>query len=1117
MQEPVNEDLFLNVREVIITKPIPSLVHLWYHMMPDQLLHWSHNRNAKSMGTLQTQLAELVQQAQHFLWYGENKEAITQKVFEEDPLILYGIVRALHLQIRLEEIDQTVNDLLVPPVADNRTADKIKIGNAPLVLDTFLDYLTKHGVKEYSKWLNSCSLRLISTVHPNETERNSNLRHWASLSDKYLEWKKDFASIQTLPTTTRIYRARREETNQLRRAIKAEVEAIWQSDQMRTTPILVEAEAKRVMERSNIIMDSYPQWVKLVKSLNKEAFWRYEASLACKDKAWRSKYTELRNNMVDNSLRYKKLALIKATFKALNIKKKPPRIINPIIEFSTWKGGDRDGNPFVTASFSNEVFVDHKIFVLEKYQQMVSVLLDSLTPSSHHVACSPDLAGSLRDDKHLFPYIPSIKPTETYRNKLRLMSEKLENTIYMVKEVKKKAGATVKPLLGQSLPGPTGYGHAKEFESDLIFIYDSLVDHAGKSQARSLIQDLIILVSTFGFHLNSVDFRQVSTKNLSTLQDYFAVSGVKEMDQFSSKSDSEKRQILVNLLSRGELEFDPFLLSNLSSISADTFYSFIVFADAAKADSNAVGKFIISMCSGVNDILVILLLLRLVGMLVVENGKIVSCPFDVTGLFETIPDMKNAPTIITELLEIDIVRDYIVNQRGGYLTVMLGYSDSVRDGSSLASDSQINATSLLLKNLEKELNNKYQTTPPFELIFYRGRGDTIPRGFGGSIDAAVLAQVVTTPREDHTEQNRYLRRYFSISSATEHYHKIYSAHIGSQLQALPPNTDLYQRFFNFFGLISNLHYNSLVKTQDGGKGEVFFRILNTYSILPHLAKSHFASRPVARANKYDIDSIRAIPFVMVLAQIREFSSAFYGTGTAFQVGSDYLSDATSTAKKLLKIFSTEVSEFELQEFKDLKKNKNSVAAFCRLIEHLEIDVESTLASTEVDEYLRKILNLYPGGAKAGCNALSVLLLDLDERKTNVLSILREMFANYRPFSYSISNKESSLLIRNKQVTDLYLVDATEEEKAVIEDTEREANLTKEWILKIMGQDKLVNKNVKKSVFSPEMFLLHCIQSRFLKLYRDMKKEGASFQELNKVETYIQLTILAISEGLGFGG
>lgn len=105
------------------------------------------------------------------------------------------------------------------------------------------------------------------------------------------------------------------------------------------------------MERSTVIMDSFPQWVKFIKALNKEAFWRYEASKACNDKTWRSKYIELRvctcevassdalkNKMTDTNLRYKKLALIKMTFKELGIQQKPPRIFSPIISFSTWKG-----------------------------------------------------------------------------------------------------------------------------------------------------------------------------------------------------------------------------------------------------------------------------------------------------------------------------------------------------------------------------------------------------------------------------------------------------------------------------------------------------------------------------------------------------------------------------------------------------------------------------------------------------------------------------------------------------------------------------------------------------------------------------------------------------------
>lgn len=120
-----------------------------------------------------------------------------------------------------------------------------------------------------------------------------------------------------------------------------------------------------------------------------------------------------------------------------------------------------------------------------------------------------------------------------------------------------------------------------------------------------------------------------------TLSEYLEVMGSKDMRKFSEKSSSEKRQILLKLLSQEDFTFDPFALSSISNISADTFYSLIVFADAAKADPNSVcfchvkknnrvkvGKFIISMCSGVNDILVVLLLLRLVGMLTVSGVRI---------------------------------------------------------------------------------------------------------------------------------------------------------------------------------------------------------------------------------------------------------------------------------------------------------------------------------------------------------------------------------------------------------------------------------------------------------------------------------------------------------------
>lgn len=126
---------------------------------------------------------------------------------------------------------------------------------------------------------------------------------------------------------------------------------------------------------------------------------------------------------------------------------------------------------------------------------------------------------------------------------------------------------------------------------------------------------------------------------------------------------------------------------------------------------------------------------------------------------------------------------------------MLGYSDSVRDGSSFTSDSQIANTTIKLLELQDKLNTNIPPSdqvPPFthvyltlhqiSLVFYRGRGDTLPRGYGGSIEKALMSQIITTKHEDHTEQNRYLRRYATFSSALDHLHRFYSAHLSSQLK-----------------------------------------------------------------------------------------------------------------------------------------------------------------------------------------------------------------------------------------------------------------------------------------------------------------------------------------------
>lgn len=182
------------------------------------------------------------------------------------------------------------------------------------------------------------------------------------------------------------------------------------------------------------------------------------------------------------------------------------------------------------------------------------------------------------------------------------------------------------------------------------------------------------------------------------------------------------------------------------------------------------------MCQGVSDMLTLMFLMKLCGMVVAKDGELLaihSCyystmmissyissyiylcichlinhsiwthlyilgriehgPFDITGLFETVEDLKSAPRIMRELLSVPMLRNWIVEHREGVITVMCGYSDSVREGSSLASDAQVSRTTILIKELEDEINAAVDPTQRIRFVFYRGRGDTLPRGFGGSI------------------------------------------------------------------------------------------------------------------------------------------------------------------------------------------------------------------------------------------------------------------------------------------------------------------------------------------------------------------------------------------------
>jgi len=1108
---------FLSINKIILPKKITSLVDLWDHMFKKKAVYWNYlNTNPKDLYKTFNKFVELAEGAKN---NEEKKALLTETINSTDNITLLGIVRAIHLRTHLRSLDEAATYVELP-----MHQSESGILGSKFIVHSYIEYLKMYGTESFESFVNETCLRLVSTTHPNETERNTNLMHLTNLLDKYITWKKDLESIAHLPTFAPEYRIRRENLNQLRRAIKSEIEGFWQNNYRRKGPIPVESEARRLLERYKTIFKALPPFMKMIKHLAIEAFWLYQASVHVNDKKWAETFESIYNKSKDS--RDDKLEAIKKTFASLGIKLKPPHINAPIISFSSWKGGDRDGNPFVIASFTNSIFVEQKVFVLSQYIDLVRNLVDKLTVSTEFNPVSERLKNSLSTDRKNFPYLNNIKPWEPYRAKLKYILEKLKNTFKLVKTVKESSGSTTKPLLGRTLPGPAGYNDSQSLLEDIDVVYTSLLENGSKSQARSYVQDLKILVTTFGMHLTSIDFRQHSKHNFNAVYEYLKQFGYPLADKLKTSNEQEKRKILVDIIgdtSPHPIEFDPWLIPSLSKLSKDTFETFLIFSDAATADKRCVGKFIISMCSNVSDLLVILTLMKFVGMLQSSNGKITQCSYDVTGLFETIEDLKSAHRIIKEYLEIPMIKEYICEHRNGHVTAMMGYSDSVRDGSSLASDAQITRTGILIRRLEEQLNENKPKNNHIKIVFYRGRGDTIPRGYGGSVTKAINSQLITSRTEDHTEQNRFLRHYSSVSSTMEHLHSTYAAHLSKQVDKLDLEAaERFQRFFDFYGRISNIKWNHLV--QSSGVGDTYFSLLNKYSILPHLSKAHFASRPVARDGIiYNIDTIRAIPFTMFLAQIREFTNAYYGTGTAFYKGNAYLdNEGWSTYKKIVKILTEQDGDFDniLSELNDdnfklltslyLKEcNMNSIHDVVKSIEKEELDVD-----------LLKVLRLYPT-LYEGIRELTKLIVELKNENRKALDLLIEMYNDYAPFQYSIQNKESALIIRDKEVVDMYTSQCNEEEKKILNMTHEEAELTKDCILQIMQQKVLVSKTLRQDFRSSELGILHRAQCKFLREYKELEskclgKSGTESIE-SQVDVYVQMTILAISEALGFAG
>ena len=524
------------------------------------------------------------------------------------------------------------------------------------------------------------------------------------------------------------------------------------------------------------------------------------------------------------------------------------------LRYGSWVGGDRDGNPFVTVETTEEALREHKESILRLYNIDVDELYHHLSQASTRVGFSQELLDSIERDFTLVPKdeieVLERFRLEPYRQKLILMFRRLRAT--------RAVNEQPWHVRGQKAPvNPRAYSHAAEFLHDLYLIRDSLEANKGERLARSGLARLIRSAEVFGFHLATLDVRQHAGRHRSAMAEILARYGL-TTDYFNLPEGDR-----VALLSREITSVRPLTAHlDFSDETNQTIELFrLILTARQEIGDEAIQTYIISMTTHVSNVLEVLLFARDAGLF----GAI-----DIVPLFETIEDLNAAPKIMAQLFKNEVYRQHLA-QRGTRQQIMIGYSDSNKDGGYLRANWMLFQAQ---RNLARICDEHGVT-----LTLFHGRGGTLGRG-GGPANRAILAQPAESIRGriKITEQGEVIsNRYDNPDIAHRHLEQLVSAVLLTSGRR-PTNTqnpewatlmdDLSQRAF--------LKYRSLVEKP------AFLQYFQEATPIGHIDQLNMGSRPARRKQMAGISDLRAIPWVFAWTQSRVHLPSWYGVGAALE-------------------------------------------------------------------------------------------------------------------------------------------------------------------------------------------------------------------------------------------
>ena len=509
-----------------------------------------------------------------------------------------------------------------------------------------------------------------------------------------------------------------------------------------------------------------------------------------------------------------------------NMGKGLPKNFNPI-EFGSWMGGDRDGNPFVTSEVTKRVILLSRWEAAKLYEKSLTKLIRSYSMEK----CSNKILKAT--GKTFEPYRVYLRPL---RDKLRTTHREIEQHLNYGKPLNEKI------LLSER----------EEILKPLRVVRESLEQNQNENIASGDLLDLMRRAKCFGINLARLDIRQESSRHSQLLNEFIKR---KSRQNYNSWSETEKIKYLSDKI-RGKNSINKFIFKNKENKEV-----WSTFKALSSQPKECLGAYVISMTSSASDILSVMYL---------QKEANIKSKLRVVPLFETLDDLINGKKIMEKLFSLKWYRKYILNKQ----EIMIGYSDSSKDAGKLsASWHQYKLQEEIIK-----LAKKYK----INVTFFHGRGGSAGRG-GGPIQATLRSQppYSVNGKIRITDQGEVIQQKYGYEPLAKYN---LCSYIGSVMEATlnpPPNPK--KEWRNLIQNMSNVSTSSYRKNIN--QTSDFIRYFKT--VTPHMAlgKLSIGSRPSKRKNVDNINSLRAIPWVFAWTQIRLMLPAWLGTAEALRYSS----------------------------------------------------------------------------------------------------------------------------------------------------------------------------------------------------------------------------------------